>query len=472
VLASAPSLENVAEWMSEKGIRTVRTMITDLHGQPLGKYLSVAKFLSGLPKAHAFSDLALAGDLGGTPHLTFWHSFRTPMLGDIAAKVDLSTCVVDPVDPETAHVIGQFVQMDGSPIDLCPRTQLSRLCETLAGHGIGVRSSMELEFFLFDQPYDAIRAEGYSTLSPCTLTSLQSIYTLRDAYRAHPFMQRVTRQIEALGIEWEAWSDENGNGQIELNLAPLAPLAMADAVMRARQVIFEVAQSMGLAASFMPQIKPGHANGMHIHHSLHDFNREQDTGVFEPLLFDASEPHHLSALAMRWIAGLHHHLPASVSLLCPSINSFRRLKDFSAAPTRQGWGLDHKSAPLRVLSPSPGTTRIEHRVGSSDLNPYLAMSAIIASGLCGLDADLELPPPMQHTGWGQAPGASDLPSDMVLASQALANDQTLQQYLGKENAEYWLKARRHEWLSFQEQGNQSTSVTPTLWEFERGFAKL
>ena len=103
---------------------------------------------------------------------------------------------------------------------------------------------MELEFFLFDQPYDAIRAGGYSTLSPCTLTSLQSIYTLRDAYRAHPFMKRVTRQIEALGIEWEAWSDENGNGQIELNLAPLAPLAMADAVMRTRQVIFEVAQSM------------------------------------------------------------------------------------------------------------------------------------------------------------------------------------------------------------------------------------
>ena len=117
-------------------------------------------------------------------------------------------------------------------------------------------------------------------------------------------MQRVTRQIEALGIEWEAWSDENGNGQIELNLAPLAPLAMADAVMRTRQVIFEVAQSMGLAASFMPQIKPGHANGMHIHHSLHDVNRERETGVFEPLLFDASEPHHLSALAMRWIAGL------------------------------------------------------------------------------------------------------------------------------------------------------------------------
>ena len=159
MLTSAPSLENVAEWMSENGIRTVRTMVTDLHGQPLGKYLSVAKFLSGLPKAHALSDLALAGDLGGTPHLTFWHPFRTPMLGDIAAQIDLSTCVVDPADPEIAHVIGQFVQMDGSPIDLCPRTQLSRLCETLAGHGIGVRSSMELEFFLFDQPYDAIRAE-------------------------------------------------------------------------------------------------------------------------------------------------------------------------------------------------------------------------------------------------------------------------------------------------------------------------
>ena len=73
MLASAPSLENVAEWMSEKGIRTVRTMITDLHGQPLGKYLSVAKFLSGLPKAHAFSDLALAGDLGGTPPVSYTH---------------------------------------------------------------------------------------------------------------------------------------------------------------------------------------------------------------------------------------------------------------------------------------------------------------------------------------------------------------------------------------------------------------
>jgi glutamine synthetase len=79
---------------------------------------------------------------------------------------------------------------------------------------------------------------------------------------------------------------------------------------------------------------------------------------------------------------------------------------------------------------------------------------------------------MQHTGWGQAPGASDLPSDMVLASQALAEDQTLQQYLGKENAGYWLKTRRHEWLSFQEQASEPSSGAPTLWEFERGFAKL
>ena len=298
-----------------------------------------------------------------------------------------------------------------------------------------------------------------------------AIYTLRDAYRAAPFMDKVTETLERMGIAWEAWSDENGIGQIELNLAPASPVQMADTVMRVKQVIFETACREGLAATFMPQPKPGHGNGMHIHHSLHARSKE-DQKSRTPVLMDSTERYQLSSLATHWIGGLFEHLPASVSMLCPSVNSFRRLRDFSAAPMRQGWGIDHKSAALRVLTPSPHAARIEHRLGASDLNPYLALSLIIASGLSGLDNNAELPPPMNTTGWGGDSSPIDLPSDMVRAAERLMNDSRLKHYLGKEEVTYWLKSRRHEWLSYQEQSAGSDPSRPSLWEFEHGFAKV
>jgi len=468
------SIHNAGElkaWLDQHSVSRIRTLATDLHGQPIGKYLHRDKFESALPKAHAFSDLALGADLGGTPHLTFWHPFRTSMLGDIALKPDLSTLTLDAHQEGLAHVIGQFVQMDGEPITLCPRTQLIHLCKQLNARNLDLLTSMELEFFLLESSYDSIRASDYAGLMPRTLTSLQSIYTLRDAHRATPFMDAVTQTLEKMNIAWEAWSDENGTGQIELNLPPAPPVQMADTVMRVKQVIFETACRQGLAASFMPQIKPGHASGMHIHHSLLGSSGNGEASM-TPLLMDTNQRYQLSRLASHWIGGLYQHLPASVSMLCPSINSYRRLRDFSAAPLRQSWGIDHKSAALRVLTPSPGAARIEHRLGSSDLNPYLALALIIASGLSGLDANAELPPPMSSTGWGSEPSATDLPSDMVLAAERLSSDTRLRHYLGEEDVKYWLKSRRHEWLSYQEQSSEADRSRPTLWEFERGFAKL
>ena len=141
-------------------------------------------------------------------------------------------------------------------------------CKKLDDLGLSVKCTFELEFFLYDNSFDDAERKQYQNLSPVGASPLQTIYLLKDSFRAVTFMNQVLYRLEAYGIPWEAWNDENGMGQIELNLVPDEPVVMADRVVRAKQIIFETAVEQGLSTTFMAHPQPGFSNGMHIHHSL------------------------------------------------------------------------------------------------------------------------------------------------------------------------------------------------------------
>ncbi|MDP9335575.1 MAG: glutamine synthetase family protein [Actinomycetota bacterium] len=447
-------------WLDENRITTVRTEGASLDGLVLGKHLSRDKFERSLPLGPALSDLVFAWDIGDAPQLGWWADFRQPALGDVHQRPDLSTIVVSPNRPGMANVLVDHTTIDGTPLPVCPRVVLRGVVDRLAARGFTALAAYELEFMLFRESYDDARRAHYRNLTPIG-TPLPVGYTTHNAHYVAGFMDEVVRRLDGLAIPWEAWSDEAAPGQVELNFVPADPLSAADRVFRAKQVVKEVALDRGASATFMAKATGEYGNGMHIHHSL----RRDGAPVF----FDGRSADHRSADMRRWIGGLVATMPGAVSILAPTVNSYRRMVGFAAAPTTPTWGEENKSTALRVISRSEKLARIEHRVASADVNVYLALAVILAGGLAGIDGAIEPPPEHGGLAWGEPPGCARLPSSISRAADELEHDKLLAEVLGDAFVDYWLHGRRWEWLMFHTGGGDAEATTVTDWELDRYF---
>ena len=462
----------LGKWLQQRKLQVIRTHATNLDGLAVGKYLKVSSFEKTLPTGHGLSYVALTANLTGSPHLNFWHSFQESSLGDILLRPDLSTLDMDSKDPYLGHCICDFTMTDGREISICPRTLLRKVTKKIATAGYTIKAAFELEFFLYHTSFSEARQSGYQDLKPIGATKLHNIYLLKNAHHAKPFMEQLVQQLDRQGIAWESWNDESGAGQVELNFPPTAPLRAADVVSRAKQIIYELAVDMNLAVTFMAQPSSDIANGLHIHHSL-------TTLSGEPAFYDATQGGR-SVLMLHWIAGILASMPGAASYLCPSINSWRRIKEFTAAPVTVSWGEENKTAALRVVSRSAGLSRIEHRLVAGDANPYLALAVILAGGLAGFTHKLTPPNELPPFGGDPPAGEARLPRSITQAAKALRDDPYLAEILGADVVDYWLKTRRAEWLSFHNRRHEPAvpgqahhkkpqPEAPTLWELERYF---
>ena len=452
--------DELGAWLDENRVTTVRTEGASLDGLVLGKHLSRDKFERSLPLGPALTDLVFAWDIGGNPQLGWWADFRQPALGDVHQRPDVSTIVASPDRPGMANVLVDHTTIDGTPLPVCPRVVLRGVVDRLAARGFTALAAYELEFMLFRESYDDARRAHYRNLTPIG-TPLPVGYTTHNAHYVAGFMDEVVRRLDGLAIPWEAWSDEAAPGQVELNFVPADPLSAADRVFRAKQVIKEVALDRGASATFMAKATAEFGNGMHIHHSL----RRDGAPVF----FDGRSADHRSADMRRWIGGLVATMPGAVSILAPTVNSYRRMVGFAAAPTTPTWAEENKSTALRVISRSEKLARIEHRVASADVNVYLALAVILAGGLAGIDGAIEPPPEHAGLAWGEPPGYAQLPSTISRAADELEHDKLLAEVLGDAFVDYWLHGRRWEWLMFHMGGGDAEATSVTDWELDRYF---
>jgi glutamine synthetase len=165
----------------------------------------------------------------------------------------------------------------------------------------------------------------------------------------------------------------------------------------------------------------------------------------------------------RWLAGMLATMPGAMSLLSPSVNSYRRLVDITGPPTSVTWGEDNKSVALRTVTREPSSSRIEHRLAASDCNMYAALSALLAGGLVGMDGGLEPPPAFEGMAWALPEGTVEmLPTTIRAAAAALDADAPLREKLGPEAVDYWIGTREWEWVAFHTHGGDPDSVN----EFE------
>ncbi len=438
-------------WLADNGIAGVTLIGSNHDGVALGKHLSPAKFLSALEQGSTLADTSFGLDVAGDVALGWdWGRWRGEV-ADVALLPDARTLRRDPSRQGWATAICDFTGPGGEPVPVCFRSTLKRLVAELDGLGYRAVVSPEIELIAFEQPIEEVRARGYRGLTPLG-GPVRVTYVISRSPDLSELMDAGVARLAELGIGWECWSAETAPGQAEINLAPADPVATADAIVRTKLAMREVAAELGRSVSFIAYgIDEALGSGMHLNLSL---SRDGANAFFDP-----SAEGNRSELMRRWLAGMLATMPGAQSFLSPSVNSYRRLIDITGPPTSVTWGEDNKSVALRTVSREPGSSRIEHRLAASDCNPYAALAALLAGGLAGMEEDLEPPPPFEGMAWALPEGTVEmLPDSIRGAAAALRGDERLRRKLGAEAVDYWLGTREWEWIAFHAQGGDPDEV--------------
>jgi glutamine synthetase len=315
------------------------------------------------------------------------------------------------------------------------------MIERLAGRGLQLQAAFENEFYL-------LRREG-AGWAPVDRSLFGQTSGL-DLLAA--LLDELAAALEAQGLQPEMLYAESGHGQFELPVRYRDALGAADQQVVFRETVRGVAQRHGLTASFMPKIFLDQAgSGAHLHWSL--WRDERNLTAAE------AEPGRLGPETAAFAAGLLAHLPALMAVTTPSPNGFKRIRPHFWSGAYGCWGHGNREAALRVpVSPTPGQppSNVELKTVDPTCNPYLALGAVIAAGLDGLERGLSLGEPVQCDPADlpeterQARGIHQLPTHLGEALTALTADAALAEAFGAEAFATFLAVRRAEWAALRD----------------------
>jgi glutamine synthetase len=428
-------------------IDTVLLALTDMQGRLQGKRLTAEHFLADVADHGAEAcNYLLAVDVDMNTVDGYAMSSWERGYGDFELKPDLATLRRVPWQPGTAMVLADLQWADGTPVVASPRQILRRQVQRLAERGWEAFAATELEFMVFRTPYDEAFRRAYRDLEPANLYNVD--YSMLGTARVEPLIRRIRNGMTGAGLVVENSKGECNFGQHEINFRYADALRTADEHAIYKNGAKEIADQEGMAITFMAKFDEREGNSCHIHLSL---RREDGSALFddEPQLFD------------RFMAGVLATLPELTLLLAPNVNSYKRFAAESFAPTAVAWGFDNRTCALRVVGHG-AAKRLECRVPGADVNPHLALSALIAAGLHGIDSQLELEPPVDGNAY-----ASDkprVPSTMRDARDLFAASTVAREAFGDEVVDHYLNYARVELEAFD--------AAVTDWERFRGFERL
>jgi glutamine synthetase len=353
-------------------------------------------------------------------------------LPDVAVRPDLDTLVPLPWEPGVAWCLGDPIDpTTGAPPPESPRDLLRRVIAELTGTGLTPVTGPELEYFLLDA--DTSTPTGWRRYADVT----GIVYTVGRKGDPAGHLLRTLRSLDALGIGVTTANREFDGGQFEINLIHSAALDAADRAWRFKAAIKELAHTEGRLATFMAKPFNGSGgSGFHLHMSCVDGDGRN---VFD----DPTGALGLSDTARYAIAGVLAHAPALAALLNPTINSYKRFGPDTLAPWLVDWGLDNRSAMVRVPPERGAGTRFELRLGDATANPYLAIAGLVAAVLLGVRATAPPPAPLSGYGYDRTRSAV-LPMNLSDALDALAADTELTDVLGKDFVTAFVSYKRDE----------------------------
>ena len=440
--------------LRQSGANKVKVACSDIDGILRGKYLHKDKFFGAAEPypqgGFGFCDVVFGWDSSDqcydNAQVTGWqHGFP-----DALARVDLATARRVPWDDQVPFFLGDFVNADGSPYAVCPRQTLKRVLKRAEKLGLLPMAGMEFEWFNFaETPQSWADKRG---VGPTSLTPGMFGYSLLRMADNKPFFNALMDEMLAFGVPIEGLHTETGPGVYEVAITFSEALEAADRAILFKTGAKEIGKRFGIMPSFMAkwnQALPGCSG--HIHQSLSDGKKN----VFH----DAKRPNEMSAVFESYLAGQVACLMEFAPMFWPTVNSYKRLVDGFWAPVKPTWGLDNRTASFRVIAGSPKSTRLETRCPGADVNPYLAMAAVIAAGLHGVEQGLKLTtPPITGTNQG-AENTPRAPRSLIQSTQNFKVSTIARDWFGDTFVDHFAATREWEHRQWQD--------AVTDWELKR-----
>ena len=402
------TLDELRTDIARGDIDTVVVAFTDHYGRTLGKRFDAEFFLETIDRGSHACDYLLTVDMEMEPVDGYRYANWERGYGDFHLVADLSTLRRCGWAPGSAIVLCDV--RDDATHDLvavAPRTILREQIENATRAGFVVEAASELEFFLYRNSYRDAHDRGYTGLTSAGWYNED--YHLLQGARVEDYVGAARRALRDSEIPVENSKGEAAIGQHELNIRHADVLSMADRHVVVKQAMKELAERQGLAVTFMAKPDADQSgSSCHIHLSLWSGEGDDASNVFA----DDDGPTDL----FRWfLGGWMHHTHDLMVCYAPTVNSYKRYRSQSWAPTRIAWSTDNRTAGFRIVGRGP-SLRIECRIPGADVNPYLAYAAALASGLDGIANRIE--PPVEFA--GDAYAADGVPMVATTLTAALA----------------------------------------------------
>jgi glutamine synthetase len=441
------TLDELRQAVADGTVDTVLLAIADMEGRLQGKRLTASHFLDDVLEHGAEGcNYLLAVDVdmetvGGYAMASWERGY-----GDFEMVPDIDTLRPVPWHEGTVMLLADLQWADGSEVVASPRQILRRQLARLTERGLVAAAATELEFIVFNDTYEDAWRKAYRDLEPANLYNID--YSLLGSARVEPLIRRLRNEMAAAGMAVENSKGECNLGQHEVNFRYGEALEAADGHVIYKNGAKEIAAQEGMAITFMAKFNEREGSSCHIHCSL----ARADGGN----AFAADRE-----LFERFVAGQLAAMRELTLLYAPHVNSYKRFAAGSFAPTAVAWGNDNRTCSLRAVGHGEGL-RIENRLPGADVNPYLALAAMIAAGLHGIDSELTLEAPLDGNAY--TADKPHVPGNMYEARDLFAESAIARESFGQEVVDHYLNRAQVELSAFE------SSVTD--WERFRGFERL
>ncbi len=448
------NFQDLKSAVNAKDIDTVLVCIVDMQGRLMGKRFHADAFLDIAEDETHCCNYLLATDLAMATPDGYASSSWERGYGDYVMKPDLTTIRPMPWLNKTAMVLCDVLDHHThKPVPHSPREMLKAQIARAEAMGLTPVMATELEFFLFQGTHDEIVANGYRDLK--TISSYNEDYNIFQTSKEEFVMQPIRNHLREMGVPVEGSKGEAEAGQEELNIKYDLAMATADHHTLAKHAVKEIAHQNGVAATFLPkwhQDRVGSAS--HVHQSMW---RDGQNAFFDP-----DRPLGKSELMDHYMAGLMKYAADYTYFTAPYINSYKRFAKGTFAPTSIVWSVDNRTAAFRLCGDGTKGVRVECRLGGSDMNPYLAMAAMLAAGLKGIEEKLTLQDAFAGDAYDAAK-APTVPTTLLQARDALLASDMLREAFGDEVITHYGRAAEWEIEEFNR--------VVTDYEIARGFER-
>jgi len=446
--------KEIIQYVKDHPSGKVKIAFADIDGILRGKYISTDKFLAVIESGMGFCDVIYGWDAGDVTYdnvkYTGWHTGYP----DAPAVLDINTFRKIPWESDVPFFLGELTDTKGNASPVCSRQLLKKILNEANKQGYSPIFSQEFEWYNFAETPQTANDKQFRNLTPLT-PGMFGYSILRSSLENHYFND-LFELLNKFDVPIEGIHTETGPGTYEAAIVYSDILEAADRALLFKTAVKEIAYRHNVMATFMAKINenlPG--CGGHVHQSLWDKAGKKN------LFYNEKDNTNMSELMKSYVAGQLYCLPYILPMFAPTINSYKRLVEGAWAPTTLTWGMDNRTVALRLLSGGAKSCRLETRVIGSDVNPYLAMAACLASGLYGIKNKLKLKQAATVGNGYKDYSNGVLPSTLIEAAQQMKTSKVAKELFGETFVEHFTQTREWEWRQHLK------SVTD--WEYRRYF---